>query len=136
MSPPAGFQERPHTADWALDVWAPDAPTLLAQAALGMAALMGIQTRSEPRVARTFDLALVDLESLLVDFLTELLYLIDRDSVSFDQFDLQLSTDQLHAAVSGQPIDQLAKEIKAVTYHNLRVLETERGLVATIVFDV
>jgi SHS2 domain-containing protein len=136
MPPPAGFQERPHTADWALDVWAPDAPTLLAQAALGMAALMGIQTRSAPRVSRTFDLAFADLESLLVGFLTELLYLIDRDGVTFDQFDLHLTEGRLQATVSGQPIDQLAKEIKAVTYHNLRVLETERGLAATIVFDV
>jgi SHS2 domain-containing protein len=136
MLPPAGFQERPHTADWALDVWAPDAPTLLVQAAFGMTALMGVQVASAPRVTCTFDLAFVDLESLLVGFLTELLYLIDRDGVSFDQFDLRLTENQLHAAVSGQPIDHLAKEIKAVTYHNLRVVETKRGLEATIVFDV
>ena len=29
----SGFQERPHTADWALDVWAPDLIGLLQQAA-------------------------------------------------------------------------------------------------------
>jgi SHS2 domain-containing protein len=136
MPLPAGFQERPHTADWALDVWAPDAPTLLVQSALGMTALMGIQTRSAQRVSRTFDLTFTDLENLLVGFLTELLYLIERDGVSFDQFDLHLADDRLRATVSGHPIDQLAKEIKAVTYHNLRVVETERGLETTIVFDV
>jgi SHS2 domain-containing protein len=133
---PAGFTELPHTADWALAVWAPEVPALLTQAALGMAALMGLQARSAPRVSQSFDLAFADLESLLIGFLSELLYLIQRDGVSYDQFDLTLTADQLHAIVSGRPIDRLAKEIKAVTYHDLRVVETDRGLEATIVFDV
>ena len=136
LSRPAGFRERPHTADWALEVWAPDVSTLLAQAALGMFSLMGIQTRSAARIPQEFDLAFADLENLLVGFLAELLYLSNRDGISFDQFDLRLADDRLHAAVSGQPIEHLAKEIKAVTYHNLRVLETGRGLEVTIVFDV
>ncbi len=136
MSSEAGFKERPHTADWALDVWAPDLPALLVQAALGMSALMGIHTRSAPRVAHTFDLAFLDRESLLVGFLSELLYLINQNGVSFDQFDLQLTEDRLQATVGGQPIDHLAKEIKAVTYHNLRIVEIGRGLEVTIVFDV
>ena len=134
--PLAGFTERPHTADWALDVWAPDLPTLLTQAGLGMITLMGLHTRSAPRVSQVFELTFVDRESLLIGFLSEVLYLMQRDGVGFDQFELTLTADQLHAAISGQPIDQLAKEIKAVTYHNLRVIETERGLEATIVFDV
>jgi len=136
MSASAGYVERPHTADWALEVWAPDVPALLAQAALGMAALMGIQTRSGPRLTREFEVPYSDLETLLVGFLSEVLYLIHHDGVSFDQFDLQLSPHRLHAAISGQPIDQLAKEIKAVTYHDLRVTTTARGLTATLVFDV
>lgn len=136
MPTQAGFRERPHTADWALEVWAPDAPTLLAQAALGMYTLMGVQNRSAPCVSQEFDLAFIDLESLLVGFLTELLYLSQRDGISFDRFDLQLTDDRFHARIGGQPIDYLAKEIKAVTYHDLRVVETKRGLEATIVFDV
>lgn len=136
MTVPAGYLERPHTADWALEVWAPDAPALLTQAALGMAALMGIQTRSGPRISREFEVSYADLETLLVGFLSEVLYLTHHDGVKFDQFDLQLSPDRLHAAISGQPIDHLAKEIKAVTYHDLRVVETVRGLEATLVFDV
>ena len=40
---PAGFREKEHTADWELDVWAPDLPALLDQAARGMYWLMGAQ---------------------------------------------------------------------------------------------
>jgi SHS2 domain-containing protein len=42
----------------------------------------------------------------------------------------------LQATVSGSPITTPAKEIKAVTYHNLKVRRTQRGLATTIVFDV
>jgi SHS2 domain-containing protein len=40
------------------------------------------------------------------------------------------------AEVEGAPVAAIARDIKAVTYHNLVVRETERGLEATIVFDV
>lgn len=134
--PIAGFKEHPHTADWALDVWAPDLPGLLTQAALGMSALMGLRTRSGPRAERVFELTYVDAESLLVGFLSELLYLINHDGLGFDRFELRIGEGALQASVSGRPIEYLAKEIKAVTYHDLRVTATDRGLAATIVFDV
>ncbi len=132
----AGFRERPHTADWALDVWAADLASLLRHAALGMYALMGVRTRSSPRVTHHFDLPFVDPESLLVCFLSELLYLGGRDDIGFDSFDLALADSILRATVSGLPIITQAKEIKAVTYHNLLVRRTGRGLETTIVFDV
>ena len=133
---PAGYRERPHTADWALDVWAPDLATLLQQAAMGMNALMGLQLRSDSRITRRLDLPAADRETLLVSFLTELLYFAGRDDVGFDAFDLTLNGDRLAADLSGAPIEAQAKEIKAVTYHNLEIRQTERGLEATIVFDV
>jgi SHS2 domain-containing protein len=38
--------------------------------------------------------------------------------------------------MEGGPVDRVDKAIKAVTYHNLRIARTDRGLEATIVFDV
>jgi SHS2 domain-containing protein len=132
----AGYQERAHTADWALDVWAPDLIGLLQQAAHGMYALMHARLQAESREAYRFEIAAPDRETLLVTFLSELLYFTQRDDVAFDRFDLTQNGDRLRAKVEGAPIESLAKEIKAVTYHNLAVRETERGLEATIVFDV
>lgn len=131
-----GYQERSHTADWALDVWAPDLAGLLQQAARGMYALMQAKLTDGPREAYRFEINAPDREVVLVTFLAELLYFTQRDEVGFDQFDLTWDAPQLSAAVEGAPIDSLAKEIKAVTYHNLVVRETENGLTATIVFDV
>ena len=131
-----GFQEQPHTADWALAVWAPDLIGLLQQAARGMYALMQARLQAEPREAYRFEIAAPDRETLLVTFLSELLYFTQRDDVAFDQFALHYDGQRLIAEAEGAPIETLAKEIKAVTYHNLDVRLTERGLEATIVFDV
>ncbi len=132
----AGFREQPHTADWALEVWAPDWVGLLQQAARGMYALMHARLRPEPREDYRFEIAAPDGETLLVTFLSELLYFTQRDDVGFDAFALALEGDRLTAEAEGAPIESIAKEIKAVTYHNLSVHETKRGLEATIVFDV
>jgi SHS2 domain-containing protein len=132
----SGYQEMPHTADWALAVWAPALIDLLQQAARGMYALMHTRVQGEPREMYRFEIAAPDRETLLITFLAELLYFTQRDGVAFDRFDLTLAGERLVAEVEGAPIDSIAKEIKAVTYHNLAVRDTERGLEATIVFDV
>ena len=134
--PAGGHQEQPHTADWALDVWSSDVVGLLQQAARGMYALMHARLLAEPREAYRFEMAAPDRETLLVTFLSELLYFTQRDGVAFDRFDLNYDGERLSAVVEGAPIESLVKEIKAVTYHNLAVRETERGLETTIVFDV
>lgn len=132
----AGFRELPHTADWALEAWAPDRVGLFEQAARGMYALMHTQLRKEPRASYRFELSAPELETLLVAFLSELLYLTQHDDIGFDAYHLAFNGKTLTAAVEGAPLESIAKEIKAVTYHNLAVRETERGCEATIVFDV
>lgn len=132
----AGFREQPHTADWALEVWAPDLSGLLQQAAHGMYALMHARLQADPREIYRFEIAAPDHETLLITFLAELLYFTQRDGVGFDRFELTLEGDRLLAEVEGAPLEAIAKEIKAVTYHNLIVRETDRGLAAMIVFDV
>jgi SHS2 domain-containing protein len=42
----------------------------------------------------------------------------------------------LKADLSGASLEALAKQIKAVTYHNLHRRRTNRGLETEIVFDV
>lgn len=131
-----GFQEQPHTADWALTIWAPDMIDLLRQAARGMYALMRVRLLAAPRETYRFEIAAPDRETLLVTFLSELLYFTQRDGVAFDRFDLAGDGERLSAEVEGAPLEALDKEIKAVTYHQLAVRETARGLEATLVFDV
>lgn len=131
-----GFLEVPHTADWALHVWAADLPSLFAEAARGMNTLAGARLAEGPRVKRTFEVEAPDAESLLVAFLTELVYLMEQEHLGFDTFQISIEGGKLHAEMEGAPLADLTKAIKAVTFHNLQVHPTERGLEVEIVFDV
>ncbi len=132
----AGFQEIEHTADWELHVWAPDLKGLLEQAARGMYQLSGMRLADEPRLHRSLDIQAADAESLLVRFLSELLYFGDQEGLGFDSFDLSLENLHLKADLGGARHISSDKEIKAVTYHRLKVRQTGQGLEVNIVFDV
>ena len=132
----AGFRELEHTADWALEVWAPDLGLLFAQAAQGMYWLMETHLTDGPRLERTLVLEGVDAESLLVTFLGELLYIGESEQIGFDQFNLSLTETRLTAHLRGASVADIKKEIKAVTYHNLEVRRAEQGYSVVIVFDV
>lgn len=134
--PPAGFREVEHTADWELEVWAPDFASLLEQSARGMYKLAGVRLLPEPRLTEELRLHAEDRESMLVDFLSELLFLGEVNHEGFDQYDLQLDDKVLSARLGGARIAEQAKEIKAVTYHKLKIEKTDAGLQVNIVFDV
>jgi SHS2 domain-containing protein len=133
---PAGFREKEHTADWELEVWAPDLPGLLVQGARGMYWLMGARLEEGARLQRDMAFSGTDDESRLVGFLQELLYLTGSEGLAFDHFDVIIEAEGGRAVLGGAPLAGMGKEIKAVTYHNLAVRKTGTGLAATIVFDV
>lgn len=131
-----GHREVEHTADWELEVWAPDLPGLMEEAARGMYGLMGVEISDESRCHRQLELASDDREQLLVSFLEELLFIVDSDGVAFDGFLLKAQDTNLLARMEGGGILSRAKEIKAVTYHYLEIEESKRGLATRIIFDV
>ncbi len=132
----SGYREIAHTADWELEVWAPDLSSLLVKAALGMYQLTSTQIAPVPRISRLIRLQCQEHETLLIEFLNELLYLGDSEQLAFDEFALQIDGNQLEAEMRGGKIESMSKEIKAATYHNLNIQRSEQGLIANIVFDV
>ena len=132
----AGYRENVHMADWELHVWAPDLPALLEQAARGMYALSGTRLRTQPLSKRNISLPAGDPERLLVNFLSELLYIGEQEGLAFDSYRLVLDGEMLLAELDGAAIASQNKEIKAVTYHNLMIRSVEHGLEVDIVFDV
>lgn len=130
------FEELSHTADWSLRVWAADLADLFGEAARGMNALAGIRLAAQPRVRRTFSTTAEDTESLLVSFLSELVYIAEQDRLAFDQFEIEVEGQILKIEMVGSPLVSVKKAIKAVTFHNLQIRKTERGVEVEIVFDV
>jgi SHS2 domain-containing protein len=130
------YEEIPHTADWSIRVWADDLPGLLAESARGMYWLAGAKLVERPRVKRHYETEGADRESLLVAFLSELVYYAEQEYAGFDDFDIRIKDGRLKVDMGGAPLKSLDKAIKAVTWHNLKIKETVRGLEVEIVFDV
>jgi len=132
-----GFEEIEHTADLAIRAYGRDMRGLFASAAHGMFALMAEPPIGEPAREREVSLEGMDYESLLVDWLNELIYLHEVEGETYYQFAIEtLSPTKLKAHVIGGPSRHKTKAIKAATFHDLAIEETPSGLVATIVFDV
>ena len=131
-----GFEEVAHTADVALRVWAEDLPSLFAEAALGMNSLAGVRLAPSPRIRRTYKHAAADKESLLVAFLSELVFNQENENLGWDAFRIRLEDSGLEVQMAGAALASVAKPIKAVTFHNLHISQTARGYEAELVFDV
>jgi len=137
MKPEFGFREHAHTADWELEVWAPDFPGLLEQSARGMYSISGMHLQKKGHRVETIRLHADDAESLLVSFLSELLWLEQSQGVAFDKFSIRVDDHyDLLAELEGSAIASIDKDIKAVTYHNMAIEASLHGLRVSIVFDV
>ncbi len=133
-----GYQEIDHTADLALRVWAKDFKTLLRHAAAGMYDLMDLVVVVD-KVAQSqheFSLEEAADEILLVDFLNELVYLIEAKGCCFNEFKFNDKEDRWVIKCWGHKIKSAKRNIKAVTFHNLEIRQTNHGLETTLTFDV
>ena len=130
-----------HTADLGLRVRAADLDTLFAEAAacLFSAVLEDVGT-VEPRQAVKVELAGTDREFLLFDWLRDLLLKCDEGHMVFGKFSVQVRDDGLTGTAWGEPFDparhMLAHEVKAVTYHELKVVRDGDGWLAEVIVDI
>jgi SHS2 domain-containing protein len=132
------YEEVEHTADIALRVRGKNLNAFLVHAARGMCELYGVPDEDAPLSAPyQVKLESPDLETLLVDWLNELLYLMEIHELILTRFIFQdTSKTHLIAQVKGRKRRRIDNLIKATTFHNLEVEETSMGYEATIVFDV
>ena len=135
------FEELDHTADWSMHVWARNLNQLFIDACKGMNDLSGISLVREPRIEKKITTSAPDIDGLLVSFLSDIIYFIEKDHLAFDHFTVKLTLLEnqpcrLSADLSGAPILKIGKVIKAVTYHNLQIQPTKDGYELIIVFDV
>lgn len=143
------YERLAHTADLQLHVWGITKQELFANALYGMFVSMGpvspecvydneylICHRFSQQ--RNFTLEAPDIESLLVDFLSYALCLSDIHNEAYeDVVFTMLSDTRAQGSLKGVALKRFqGAEIKAVTYHDLRVIYNEGRWEATIVFDI
>ena len=132
----SGYEEIDHTADIAMRVWGDDFHVLLSHSAKGMYDLMGIRLESESHIENTFQIECGEKETVLVDFLSEVLYLAEDRGQGYQSFDFSREDVMLVVHASGHKVESIRRNIKAVTFHDLVIKKTDRGLETTITFDV
>lgn len=146
-----GHRSIEHTADVALELWAPDEAALLVEGARALvelltegAAVPGPTTADAPTEVtpplreRSIELRALDPEDRLVRWLGEVLYLAGTEGFLVHDATLELPGSDLRGTVRGQAgaADRLRTEIKAVTYHDLRLDRGPGRVCARVVLDV
>ena len=138
------------TADKALEVVAETVPQLFCGAALGMFGLMAEPSTiadGMPASVHIVNVSAIDYESLLVEFLNELLYLHEETG----WFPIAIELEEIysnHASndtewrvyldgiiVMANTMRKSGSSIKAATYHDISIEEAE-GYIAKVTFDV
>jgi SHS2 domain-containing protein len=134
------FALRDHTADVAVEATGGDLNAVFGAVADGMAAAMA---ESIPDDGDRFSLSVTaeSREALLFDYLDELIY--ERDVRGVLPADNEASVRRdgadwvCEASARGVPLDVVvAREVKAVTYSEMDLTETDDGWHAYVVFDV
>ncbi|MDP2934593.1 MAG: archease, partial [bacterium] len=99
------------------------------------------------KVVRKIKVKSIDLNALLVDFLSEALYLTQTNKEIYDKIKFEEFTDnELEAKLFGNKIESFGEDIKGVTHHDLKIDQPrlasgeagqKNGLYeATILFDI
>ncbi len=130
-----------HTADLGIRVWGKDLNSLFLNASIGMYSLIADIKKVSPKQQFNIELKADDKDELLKDWLSELLYYFNVKSTLLSKFSIEYIDDKhIKSRVSGEKINEdkhiLRHEIKAVTYHNLRIEEKNSLLTTEIIFDV
>ena len=130
-----------HTADIGIRAFGKNLPELFRNAAIGLFEMMTDLEKVAHRETQEIRLEEKNAEDLFIRWLQELLYRFSVDQTFYGDFQFKELTEQkLFAVIRGEKIDDrkhtLKKEVKAVTYHALKVEKTEEGWVGEVIFDI
>jgi SHS2 domain-containing protein len=135
------FEIIDHTADIGIIAYGADIKQVFANAALGLFNLMADLDEFKEDIRRELQISAEDVEVLLVAWLNELIYIFDVEHVIFKRFEInELTSTQIKARCFGEKIKprqhKLKREIKAATYHMLKINKEEGGYKVQVIFDI
>ena len=115
-----------HTADVGIRAYGANIGQAFANAARALFSLMVEPDNVGEVIYRDIELTAQDQESLLVEWLNELIYLFDVENIIFKRFEIiEINNTQLKARGYGEKVDiskhELKTGVKAANYHMLRV---------------
>ena len=135
------FEILDHTADIGIVVHGENLKALFENAGKAFFHLITDLRKVRRRVERRVNIGGESLDRLMVDWLSELLYLHDVENLLFKGFEVDsVGQDGLKATVKGEPFQEgvhvIKTGVKAVTYHQLEVREENKGWRAQVILDL
>lgn len=142
------FEEFDHTADIGIRIYGDSLSALFRNAARGMFKVMrsdsGTSLLGENRDTDrsiSIEIESADIESLLRDWMGELLFYHTTERLYFTEFEInEVSAEQFKGTAAGfeftKEDESRLMDIKAVTYHGLQVQRTSEGYEAQVIFDI
>lgn len=133
------FEEISHTADIKIRVRAPTLEGLFSET---FKALMQIMygTNRAGGVIRDIRVESSDNESLITDFLSEVLFVSEVESLVFSDASVRINGLCLTAELRGEPFDPVrhsgGSEVKGISYSGLAITHDANGYMLDIIFDV
>jgi len=127
-----------HKADLKIRAFGKDKKELFLNMLLAMAESQKPEIKSDKKIKREVKIKSIDLAALLVDFLNEVLYLSQVNKEVYLDFKFKKFKDnELEGELIGRKVDGFGEDIKAVTFHNLEVKQTEnKNWEGTVLFDI
>jgi len=135
------FEPIEHTADIGIRAYGEDIQQLFANAALGMYDQIADLSNVNAKETVEINAEAGDYEELLVVWLGELLYQFNGKSMLLSEFSIErLAEDHIVSFAKGERIDLnkhiLRKEVKAVTFHDVKIKKNDKYLSTELIFDV
>lgn len=130
-----------HTADLGIKVFGESIEELFENAAFGMFDIItDIKNVQVVGVRKKINLNAEDLNELLVEWLSELLFKFDTNKMLFSEFNVKnIDTFSLNAEVGGESYKKekhhLKRELKAVTYHAMNIKREGNCWTVEVIFD-
>jgi SHS2 domain-containing protein len=135
------FEILEHPADIGFRAFGETLAELFANAAVAMLSI-GLEIDDvAPRIEYVLSATGTDYESLLVNWLSEVLYWFDGKRIALREFRVNhLAPDSIRAAAFGEPRDGARHTskliVKAVTWHQLKIVQNESGWMAEVYLDI
>ena len=135
------FEIIDHTADVGIIAYGVDIKELFSNAGLALFSLIAEAASVEEKLHLNLKVCSEDRDSLLVEWLNELIYLFDVKHILFSRFEIKsLTHNELKATCYGEEFDpmkhQLKTGIKAATYHMLKLDKNGDSYKAQIILDI
>lgn len=135
------FETFEHTADLGLRIRATTQEKLLEDAGRGLFSMLVTNLEDVQCLQkRTYRVEGAATDYLLFDWLNELLFTFESERLLLSDFHVVLDAEGLRATASGEPMDlerhRMEHEVKAITYHGLRVEKDADGWFAELIVDI